>query len=113
MKFSEFHLHVLRLQPPRSCADYLSEYRHCRSLMNRLHHYYTFGRAPSCQQWKTDHYSCCEWERHRGSEAKEALRDSERARVEQQRGFVPVWELRQTPPADWHAPLQQGKLKGS
>ncbi|XP_056141578.1 UPF0545 protein C22orf39 homolog [Lampris incognitus] len=96
-----------RWRSPRSCDDYWSEFTHCRSLWNRFHYYYTYGASPTCQQWKQDYSSCREWEKHRSTEAKEALKNSERKRVEQQKKFIPVWELRRDPPRDWHMPLNQ------
>ncbi|XP_047448041.1 UPF0545 protein C22orf39 homolog [Mugil cephalus] len=100
-------------RPPRICDDYWSEFRHCKSLRNRFHHYYTHGTAPSCQQWKEDYNNCREWENHRSAEAKEALQKSERKRVAEQTNFKPVWELRQEPPSDWHMPLNQEKPQDS
>uniref|UniRef100_A0A8C1KKR5 Synaptic plasticity regulator PANTS n=1 Tax=Cyprinus carpio TaxID=7962 RepID=A0A8C1KKR5_CYPCA len=94
--------------PPRSCDVYWCEFKHCKSLFNRFHEYYTYGRAPDCQQWKEDYYTCKEWEKTHSTHAKESLQESERKRVAEQRKFTPVWELRQTPPADWHVPLNQG-----
>ncbi|XP_005794906.1 UPF0545 protein C22orf39 homolog [Xiphophorus maculatus] len=94
-------------RPPRACEDYLSEFRHCKSFRNRFHHYYTYGTAPSCQQWKADYHNCSEWERHKLTEAKDALQKSERRRLEEQKNFTPVWKLRQAPPGDWHRPLDQ------
>ncbi|TDH13025.1 hypothetical protein EPR50_G00052830 [Perca flavescens] len=94
-------------RPPRSCDDYWSEFRHCKSLRNCFHHYYTYGTSPSCKQWKEDYHNCKEWEKHRGAEAKDALQKSERNRVAEQRNFTPVWELRRDPPRDWHMPLNQ------
>ncbi|XP_035514722.1 UPF0545 protein C22orf39 homolog [Morone saxatilis] len=98
---------------PRSCDDYWSEYKHCTSLWNHFHHYYTYGTSPSCQQWKEDYQNCKEWEKHRGATAKEALQTSERNRVAAQRKFTPVWELRREPPRDWHMPLNQEKTQES
>ncbi|XP_060894584.1 UPF0545 protein C22orf39 homolog [Labrus mixtus] len=92
---------------PRACDDYWSEFRHCKSLRNHFHHYYTHGTSPSCQQWKEDYKNCREWEKSRSAEAKEALQRSERNRVEEQKKFTPVWELRRDPPKDWHMPLNQ------
>lgn len=100
-------------RPPRACEDYWSEFRHCKSLKNWFHHYYTYGTVPSCQQWKEDYHNCREWEKHRGTEAKEALRRSEKIRVAEQRNFIPVWQLRQEPPRDWHVPLNQEKPQDS
>ncbi|KAM7017894.1 synaptic plasticity regulator PANTS [Tautogolabrus adspersus] len=94
---------------PRACDDYWSEFRHCKSLRNRFHHYYTHGTSPSCQQWKEDYQKCREWEKHRSAEAKEALQRSERNRVAEQKKFPPVWELRRDPPKDWHMPLNQDR----
>ncbi|XP_012680962.2 UPF0545 protein C22orf39 homolog isoform X2 [Clupea harengus] len=96
-------------RPPRTCEDYWSEFRHCKSLSNRFHHYYTFGTHPTCEQWKEDYGNCKEWEKSHSSQAKEALRESEGSRVAEQRKFTPVWELRKEPPRDWHMPLNQGK----
>lgn len=136
-------LFALSPQPPRACEDYWSEFRHCKSLKNCFHHYYTYGTVPSCQQWKEDYHNCREWEKHRGTEAKveqqeikflngwplwsppgcintltvsvlqEALRRSEKIRVAEQRNFIPVWQLRQEPPRDWHVPLNQEKPQDS
>nr|XP_057926392.1 UPF0545 protein C22orf39 homolog [Doryrhamphus excisus] len=98
---------------PRACSDYWSEYRHCKSLRNRFHQYYTYGTSPSCKQWEEDYYNCTMWEKNKGTEAKEALLRSEGNRVSEQRKFTPVWELRQQPPSDWHLPLNQGKPQDS
>uniref|UniRef100_A0A4W6C3E1 Synaptic plasticity regulator PANTS n=1 Tax=Lates calcarifer TaxID=8187 RepID=A0A4W6C3E1_LATCA len=101
------------VQPPRACDNYWSEFRHCKSLWNRFHHYYTYGTSPSCQQWQEDYNNCKEWEKHRDIEAKEALQRSERNRVAEQKKFTPVWKLRQDPPRDWHLPLNQEKPQDS
>lgn len=61
---------VFVLQTPRACSDYWSEYRHCKSLWNRFHHYYTYGTSPSCYQWKEDYYNCKACEKSTGAEAK-------------------------------------------
>ncbi|XP_029019373.1 UPF0545 protein C22orf39 homolog isoform X3 [Betta splendens] len=100
-------------RPPRVCDNYWSEFKHCKSLSNRFHHYYTYGTTPSCQQWKEDYYNCREWEKHKGTEAKEELQKSERNRVAEQSKFTPVWKLRQDPPRDWHLPLNQDKPQDS
>ncbi|KAG2470716.1 UFD1 protein, partial [Polypterus senegalus] len=92
--------------PPRPCDDYWSEFKHCRSFQHLFHSYYTFGSAPSCQQWKLDYYSCQEWEKHHSAQAKDALQASERKRVEEKQRYKPVWELRKKPPHDWYLPLQ-------
>ncbi|NP_001116736.1 synaptic plasticity regulator PANTS [Danio rerio] len=96
-------------RPPRSCDIYCSELKHCKSLRNRFHEYYTYGRAPDCQQWKQDYQNCKDWEKNHSTQAKESLQESERKRLADQRKFTPVWELRQKPPSDWHLPLNQGK----
>ncbi|XP_053181676.1 UPF0545 protein C22orf39 homolog [Scomber japonicus] len=103
----------LHWRPPRACDDYWSEFRHCKSLWNRFHNYYTYGTSPSCRQWKEDYNSCKEWEKYKNTEAKEALQNSERDRVAEQRKFTPVWQLRQDPPRDWHLPLNQEKPQDS
>lgn len=54
-------------QPPRECDVYLSEFKHCKSLWNRFHEYYTYGKAPDCQRWKEDYTSCKEWEKNNSS----------------------------------------------
>lgn len=58
------------VQTPRDCDDYWSEFRHCKSLWNRFHHYYAYGTLPSCHQWKEDYKNCREWEKHRTPTAK-------------------------------------------
>ncbi|XP_056628698.1 UPF0545 protein C22orf39 homolog [Triplophysa dalaica] len=100
-------------RPPRECDVYLSEFKHCRSLWNRFHEYYTYGKVSDCQQWKVDYNSCKEWEKNHSSHFKESLQKSERKRVAEERKFSSVWELRQTPPADWHLPLNQDKSQDS
>lgn len=70
----ELHLIYLIQQTPRSCDDYWSEFKHCKSLWNRFHHYYTYGTSPSCQQWKEDYRNCKEWEKRRSAEAKVQFR---------------------------------------
>lgn len=57
-------------QPPRVCDVYWTEFKHCKSLRNRLHHYYTYGTSPVCLQWKDDYEACREWERNRSPHAK-------------------------------------------
>uniref|UniRef100_A0A8C4TCN1 Synaptic plasticity regulator PANTS n=2 Tax=Erpetoichthys calabaricus TaxID=27687 RepID=A0A8C4TCN1_ERPCA len=94
-------------RPPRACDDYWREYKHCQSFQHLFHSYYTFGSAPSCQQWKLDYYSCQEWEKHHSAQAKDALQASERKRVEEKQQYKPVWELRKKPPHDWYLPLQE------
>ncbi|KAL4646543.1 hypothetical protein GN956_G10062 [Arapaima gigas] len=96
-------------RPPRSCDDYWSEFKQCKSLWNYFHNYYTFGMAPACQQWKADYKACREWEKQSSAAAKELLQQSERARVAEQSKFAPVWQLRQKPPDDWHLPLNHNK----
>ncbi|XP_029493931.1 synaptic plasticity regulator PANTS [Oncorhynchus nerka] len=100
-------------RPPRTCDDYWSEFRHCKSLWNRFHNYYAHGTSPSCGQWKEDYYSCREWVKNPGPETKESLQQSERNREAEQRKFTPVWDLRRDPPRDWHMPLHQGKSPDS
>lgn len=60
-------------QPPRSCDVYWSEFKHCKSLFNRFHEYYTYGKSPDCQQWKQDYYTCKEWEKNHSTQAKVSL----------------------------------------
>ncbi|MCJ8732070.1 hypothetical protein PDJAM_G00206750 [Pangasius djambal] len=100
-------------RPPRLCDVYWTEFRHCKSLRNRFHHYYTYGTSPVCLQWKDDYEACREWERNRSPHAKESLQKSERNRVSEQKNFPPFWEMRQKPPADWHLPLNEDKIKDS
>ncbi|XP_029365576.1 synaptic plasticity regulator PANTS isoform X1 [Echeneis naucrates] len=104
---------AVRWRPPRSCEDYWSEFKHCKSFRNRFHYYYAYGASPSCRQWKEDYSNCIEWEKHRSNEAKEALQMSERNRVAEQKKFTPVWKLRQDPPRDWHMPLNEEKPQDS
>ncbi|XP_076005697.1 synaptic plasticity regulator PANTS [Genypterus blacodes] len=104
---------ALPWKPPRACDDYLSEFKHCKSLWNRFHHYYAHGTLPSCQQWREDHSSCTQWEKHRSKEAQEALQRSERNRLAEQGKFPPVWELRQEPPREWNLPLNYKKPQDS
>ncbi|KAM7415918.1 hypothetical protein PAMA_018131 [Pampus argenteus] len=96
-------------RPPRACDDYWTEFKHCKSLWHRFHHYYTFGTSPSCHQWKVDYNNCRKWEKHTSTDAKEALQQSERDRVAQQTNFTPVWQMREAPPSDWNLPLNQEK----
>ncbi|KAM4707198.1 synaptic plasticity regulator PANTS [Discoglossus pictus] len=96
-------------RPPRSCDDYWSEWKLCKSLRNLFHNYYTYGTAPACQQWKEDHTSCREWERSRSPQAKEALQQSENIRLNERQNNTPVWSLRKKPPPDWYLPLDTGK----
>ncbi|KAG9269963.1 hypothetical protein AMEX_G14868 [Astyanax mexicanus] len=100
-------------RPPRLCDTYWSEFRHCKSLRHRFHHYYTYGTTPMCQQWKEDYEACREWEKTQSAHAKECLQKSERSRVSEQRNFTPVWKMRDKPPSDWHTPLNQGNPEES
>ncbi|XP_072443227.1 synaptic plasticity regulator PANTS isoform X1 [Chiloscyllium punctatum] len=92
-------------KPPRACDDYRSEWKHCRSLRNLFHHYYTYGKFPLCKQWKKDYNSCIEWEHFKSTEAKTALRESEKKRLEEQKIHFPIWAMRKDPPAEWQLPL--------
>lgn len=96
-------------RPPRACSDYWDEWKNCKSIRNRFHHYYTYGDSPSCQQWKTDYLNCREWEKKKGVESRAALRESERRRLAERQSHPSVWEMRKRPPADWHLPLDYGK----
>lgn len=100
-------------RPPRNCDVYWSEFRHCKSLVNRFHHYYAHGTFPSCGQWIEDFNTCKAWENNPTTEAQEALQNSERKRVAEQKMFSPVWEMRKEPPKDWHLPLNQDKPQDS
>ena len=60
-------------QPPRSCIEYWSEFKHCKSLRNRFQHYYAHGTSPSCQQWKEDYDMCATWEKCQDQGAKVKL----------------------------------------
>uniref|UniRef100_A0A8C5MHL5 Synaptic plasticity regulator PANTS n=1 Tax=Leptobrachium leishanense TaxID=445787 RepID=A0A8C5MHL5_9ANUR len=105
-------LYLLSLrQTPRECSDYWAEWKHCRSLRNRFHNYYTHGTAPECQQWKLDYKACREWEETASTQAKDALQQSEKNRLEEQQRYPPVWALRKKPPPDWHLPLDAHKSK--
>ncbi|XP_016288008.2 UPF0545 protein C22orf39 homolog isoform X2 [Monodelphis domestica] len=57
-------------RPPRSCEDYWAEWKHCRTIRNFLHHYYTYGESPACDQWKRDYKNCQQWEESRSPDAK-------------------------------------------
>ncbi|XP_053556493.1 UPF0545 protein C22orf39 homolog [Bombina bombina] len=96
-------------RPPRVCDDYWYEWKHCKSLQNLFHNYYTHGTAPACQQWKADYTACREWEKTRSTEAKDAMRQSEKSRQVEKQKYSPVWTLRKNPPPDWYLPLDSGK----
>ncbi|KAG7329773.1 hypothetical protein KOW79_005995 [Hemibagrus wyckioides] len=96
-------------RPPRACDVYWAEFKHCKSLRNRFHHYYAYGTSPVCLQWKDDYEACREWESNHSPHAKESLQNSERNRVSEQKNVPPFWEMRKKPPADWHLPLNEPK----
>ncbi|XP_062999790.1 synaptic plasticity regulator PANTS [Elgaria multicarinata webbii] len=98
-------------RPPRPCDDYWNEWKHCKSIQNFFHNYYTYGKVPSCIQWKRDYKHCREWEKTKSSLAKDSLCKSERERVAEKQKHAPVWELRKRPPADWYLPLDEDKPK--
>ncbi|CAI5797359.1 Chromosome 22 open reading frame 39 [Podarcis lilfordi] len=98
-------------RPPRACNDYWSEWKHCKSIPNLFHYYYTYGEAPSCKQWKRDYENCKAWEKTRSSEAKDSLCKSERERVMEKQKYAPVWSLRKGPPVSWYLPLDEDKPK--
>ncbi|XP_058250634.1 UPF0545 protein C22orf39 homolog isoform X2 [Hemibagrus wyckioides] len=58
-------------RPPRACDVYWAEFKHCKSLRNRFHHYYAYGTSPVCLQWKDDYEACREWESNHSPHAKE------------------------------------------
>ncbi|CAM4568093.1 synaptic plasticity regulator PANTS isoform X1 [Lepidochelys kempii] len=98
-------------RPPRTCEDYWSEWKHCKGIRNLFHNYYTYGEAPSCEQWKIDYGNCRKWEKSKSPDAKESLCKSERARILEKQKYDPVWKLRKSPPRDWYLPLGQDKPK--
>ncbi|KAK3567842.1 hypothetical protein QTP86_027355 [Hemibagrus guttatus] len=57
-------------RPPRACDVYWAEFKHCKSLRNRFHHYYAYGTSPVCLQWKDDYEACREWESNHSPHAK-------------------------------------------
>ncbi|XP_032632923.1 synaptic plasticity regulator PANTS isoform X2 [Chelonoidis abingdonii] len=98
-------------EPPRTCEDYWSEWKHCKGIRNLFHNYYTYGEAPSCEQWKIDYGNCRKWEKSKSPDAKESLCKSERVRILEKQKYDPVWQLRKSPPRDWYLPLGQDKPK--
>ncbi|KAM8961523.1 synaptic plasticity regulator PANTS [Pelodytes ibericus] len=98
-----------RWRPPRDCNDYWAEWKHCKSLRNRFHNYYTYGTPPMCEEWKTGYIACNEWQNTRSSEAKETLQQFEKSMMQEKHKHSPVWTLRKKPPPDWHLPLNTGK----
>ncbi|XP_021268513.1 UPF0545 protein C22orf39 homolog [Numida meleagris] len=98
-------------RPPRPCEDYWWEWKHCRGLRHAFHHYYAHGELPACGRWREDYAACRAWEKDRAAAAREALRESERAPVLEQKKHGAVWPLRRCPPPDWHRPLEHGPAK--
>ncbi|XP_042721668.1 UPF0545 protein C22orf39 homolog [Tympanuchus pallidicinctus] len=98
-------------RPPRPCEDYWWEWKHCRGLRHAFHHYYAHGELPACDRWRDDYAACRAWEKERATAAREALCESERARVLERKKHGAVWALRSSPPPDWHRPLQHGAAK--
>ncbi|KAG8455925.1 hypothetical protein GDO86_001933 [Hymenochirus boettgeri] len=96
-------------RPPRDCDDYWYEWKHCKSLQNLFHNYYTYGKAPECQEWKRDYMTCRHWEKTGSESDKEALRQNEKARLKEKQNRTPVWTQRTKPPSDWYLPLDTGK----
>uniref|UniRef100_A0A674JT12 Uncharacterized protein n=1 Tax=Terrapene triunguis TaxID=2587831 RepID=A0A674JT12_9SAUR len=50
-------------RPPRTREDYWSEWKHSKGIRNLFHNYYTYGEAPSCEQWKIDDGNCRKWDK--------------------------------------------------
>nr|XP_020661120.1 UPF0545 protein C22orf39 homolog [Pogona vitticeps] len=98
-------------RPPRACDDYWFEWKHCKSLRNRFYHYYIYGEAPSCSQWKKDYKNCQEWQKTKSAMAKDALCQSEGERMAEKQKHAPVWSMRKSPPMDWYLPLGEDKPK--
>ncbi|XP_074869004.1 synaptic plasticity regulator PANTS [Carettochelys insculpta] len=98
-------------RPPRRCEDYWSEWKHCKGIRNLFYNYYTYGKAPSCEQWKIDYSNCRKWEENKSPDVQESLCNSERARIMEKQKYDPVWKLRKSPPSDWYLPLDHDKSK--
>ncbi|OXB84852.1 UNVERIFIED_CONTAM: hypothetical protein H355_015974 [Colinus virginianus] len=125
-------------RPPRPCEDYWWEWKHCRGLRHAFHHYYAHGELPACGRWRDDYAACRAWDTERAAAARvppggggwggpvrsrgrpaavsvsvlqEALLESERARVLEQKKRGAVWALRSSPPPEWHRPLQRGSAE--
>ncbi|XP_015733021.1 UPF0545 protein C22orf39 homolog [Coturnix japonica] len=95
-------------RPPRPCEDYWWEWKRCRGLRYAFHHYYAHGALPECGQWRDDYGACRAWERERTVTARDALIQSERARLQERQKHGAVWAMRSRPPPDWYRPLDNG-----
>lgn len=92
----------------RPCEIYLEEYTDCASYKGRFHQYYTQGSYADCERWKQDYKHCLQFRNTKDTSAAESVINSEterrNARLEGARGND-VWEYRQSPPAEWNAPM--------
>ncbi|XP_071848925.1 synaptic plasticity regulator PANTS-like [Apostichopus japonicus] len=98
----------------RSCEEYFSLWKDCKSWTNKFHEYYVHGEWPVCEQWKEDHHNCMLWTEHQSKTAKEALIQSELHRLKAKNdNSPPVWNLRTQPCSDWTMPALNDKTQPS
>ncbi|XP_070571861.1 synaptic plasticity regulator PANTS-like [Ptychodera flava] len=99
---SEKHAKHTKILP---CSIYKRRFTDCKSIGNWIHSFYVYGKSPECDQMKLDYEICKIWERTGDEEAQERMMERESQRQEEKRKRPPVWELRTSPPEDWHKPL--------
>ncbi|XP_006813194.1 synaptic plasticity regulator PANTS-like [Saccoglossus kowalevskii] len=91
----------------RPCSIYQRRYTDCKSIANFLHSFYVYGKKPNCEQFKLDYNICKIWDNTGSKEAKDTLLENERRRNEENNKHKHVWEMRTSPPSDWHKPLKE------
>ncbi|OQV25201.1 hypothetical protein BV898_20133 [Hypsibius exemplaris] len=94
----------------RPCELYKEEYRDCTMVRSRFHQLFTTGVKRDCSQWKTDYENCLLWRKNADPEAAKKAIQSESRRVAYRIATVmdnEIWQLRDTPPENWNAPLPE------
>lgn len=94
----------------KPCMYYKESFKDCNSFYAQFNARYTNGRKEDCSQWSIDYKNCCEYIKTGSREARADLIESEKFRRLERLVTMAnnnVWEYRDKPPADWHAPLSE------
>lgn len=92
----------------RDCGVYKDEYKDCKCFRSRFNQYFIFGELLSCEQWREDYNNCQKFSWLDDKEAAKNLIRSELSRKAARfkaHHANDVWTKRDTPPANWSAPL--------
>ena len=93
------------------CNTFLEEYNECQKLVNKFHHFYTYGNFQNidCNYWKNYYNDCVMWITTGDTDAKNRLlQRKEIAQKNLSKNKTDTWNYRCSPPEMWSFP---GKLR--